>query len=348
MDIKISVIIPMYKVEKYIKECIESVLNQSFKDFELILIDDGSPDNSGKISDNYQQKDHRIRVVHKKNGGVSAARNEGLAICGGQYIYIMDSDDYLASDALYSLYNEAIEKDADVVIADHWTFLEKDAPKEQHFFSKEFTTVDSKTIEEIQKMILHPNYSPYPTCENMGLGIGAPWTKLIKARLIFDNHLKFDSDVKGIFDDGLFALYVFQYANKVAYIRKNIYYYRILPSSLMRGFNPDRIGIQNCIFEKIREFIRINKKNECFYEAYSARVVLYIPYLFSTYFFNINYIGSRKENFKDFKQVLSNEPYKSAVKMVNIHTLRRREKGIVVLMRMYMFKLMWCYFQYKN
>ena len=90
---KISVIVPVYKVEKYVGECINSILAQSFKDFELILVDDGSPDKSGEICDSYAKKDNRIKVFHKKNGGVSSARNFGIDKAVGEWLCFIDSDD---------------------------------------------------------------------------------------------------------------------------------------------------------------------------------------------------------------------------------------------------------------
>ncbi|HJA50079.1 MAG TPA: glycosyltransferase, partial [Candidatus Fusicatenibacter intestinipullorum] len=93
--VKISVIIPVYNVEKYLKRCLDSVINQTYKNLEIILIDDGSTDNSGKICDEYAQKDERIIVIHKENGGVSSARNKGLDICIGDYISFIDSDDWI-------------------------------------------------------------------------------------------------------------------------------------------------------------------------------------------------------------------------------------------------------------
>uniref|UniRef100_UPI003079CB33 glycosyltransferase family 2 protein n=1 Tax=Phascolarctobacterium succinatutens TaxID=626940 RepID=UPI003079CB33 len=90
---RLSVIVPVYKVEKYIHKCVDSILNQTFKDFELILIDDGSPDNCGEICDEYAKKDSRVRVIHKENGGQSSARNRGLDIAKGEIIGFVDSDD---------------------------------------------------------------------------------------------------------------------------------------------------------------------------------------------------------------------------------------------------------------
>ena len=104
---QISVIIPVYNVEKYIRECLDSVITQTFFDIEIILVDDGSSDKSGDILDEYAKNDKRITVIHKANGGVSAARNDGIAASGGEYLYIMDSDDYLEQDALETMYNSS-------------------------------------------------------------------------------------------------------------------------------------------------------------------------------------------------------------------------------------------------
>ncbi|WP_312336631.1 glycosyltransferase family 2 protein [Anaerospora hongkongensis] len=112
----ISIIVPVYKVEKYLHKCINSILTQTFKDFELILVNDGSPDNCGTICDEYSQKDHRVVVIHKKNGGLSDARNAGLDIARGKYIGFVDSDDYIEKDMYELLYTNIIEVDADISI----------------------------------------------------------------------------------------------------------------------------------------------------------------------------------------------------------------------------------------
>ncbi len=112
----VSVIIPVYKVEKYLNRCIDSVINQTYKNIEIILVDDGSPDNCGKICDEYAKKDDRIVVIHKENGGVSQARNVGVEACHGEYVSFVDSDDYVASDYIEYLHKLISESGAEVVI----------------------------------------------------------------------------------------------------------------------------------------------------------------------------------------------------------------------------------------
>ena len=110
----ISVVVPVYKVEIYLDKCIQSVLNQTFRDFELILVDDGSPDRCGEICDQWAEKDHRIRVIHKSNGGLSDARNAGISQAKGEWLSFVDSDDWIAEDMLETLYRLAIDHDAEI------------------------------------------------------------------------------------------------------------------------------------------------------------------------------------------------------------------------------------------
>lgn len=116
---KISVIIPVYNVEAYLRQCIDSVLNQSFKDIEIILIDDGSTDDSGNICDLYCAQDDRIHVIHKKNEGLACARNDGIALASAQYIMFVDSDDWVERDFCIEPYNKAVKNNADIVLFTH-------------------------------------------------------------------------------------------------------------------------------------------------------------------------------------------------------------------------------------
>ena len=123
---KISVIVPVYKVEKYLHECVDSILTQTFPDFELILVDDGSPDNCGKICDEYAEKDSRVRVIHQENQGLSGARNSGMDVARGEYIAFVDSDDRV--DIRYlELLLAAVKDGADVAVCRHKEFTDGDS-----------------------------------------------------------------------------------------------------------------------------------------------------------------------------------------------------------------------------
>lgn len=116
MNYKVSIIVPIYNVQKYIYKCIDSILSQTYKNLEIILVDDGSPDNCGKICDEYASKDNRIIVVHTKNGGLSAARNVGLNKSTGNFIIFVDSDDYLENSAIEDCLNYIKTNNCDILI----------------------------------------------------------------------------------------------------------------------------------------------------------------------------------------------------------------------------------------
>jgi len=345
MSPKISVVVPVYNVEAYIRECVDSIISQTIKELEIILIDDGSSDESGKILDDYEIKDKRIKVIHQKNAGVSAARNTGIDVCMGDYIYVMDSDDYLEKRALEEMYNNAVETGADVIISDHYTFQESAEHVPHHFFPKEFITDDHSVIMKIQNMVLHKGYSPYLSPDNNGLGIGAPWTKLLKRELVIDNQLHFDSYVQGIFDDGLFCLNILQYSKKVSYIKFHAYNYRILQSSLIHRFNPKRIEIDRKIFQRIKEFEERYRKDALFTEAFYGRIVLYTVHLFRVYFFNSKYEGSLWGSYRDLKRLLKSEPYKSAFENANSTKFKEQEERFVTLLvRHHLYFVIWLIF----
>ena len=116
----ISVIVPVYKVEPYIRKCVDSILGQTFSDIQVILVDDGSPDQCGKICDEYAKQDNRVEVIHKENGGLSDARNEGVKYATGKYILFVDSDDYIAEDLVEKTVEVAETQNCDIVLFDYY------------------------------------------------------------------------------------------------------------------------------------------------------------------------------------------------------------------------------------
>ncbi len=148
----ISVIVPVYKVEKYLRRCVDSILSQSFTDFELLLTDDGSPDNCPAICDNYAAKDSRVRVIHKENGGLSSARNAALNICEGKYICFVDSDDYISPDMFEKLLSAAKNNDCEVAICGQFTErdgqISIDEPKVEQLLIFDSDKAIEKLIED--------------------------------------------------------------------------------------------------------------------------------------------------------------------------------------------------------
>ena len=156
----ISIIVPVYNAELYLDRCINSVLNQTYKEFELILIDDGSTDSSLSICYDYASKDSRIVVLSKKNEGAGLARNEGLKIAKGDYIGFVDSDDYISPDMYREMYRKAIENDADIVQCGYLKVDEKDNIIAKSNYQNKIITQDELSFKEYCKRNNIDNYSP--------------------------------------------------------------------------------------------------------------------------------------------------------------------------------------------
>ena len=200
---KISVIVPVYKAEKYLHRCVDSILSQTFKEFELILVDDGSPDKSGKICDEYAIKDTRVRVFHKTNGGVSSARNLALDSATGDLVMFVDSDDWIASDCLELCIKEIHEEELDAL---------------QFGFVMVFDDRKSYRIKNGTCILSGEQYI------QTGSFNVAVWGGVYKRNIIEEYNLRFLPQLK-LAEDQIFILSIFRYVQRIKYLEKNLYYY---------------------------------------------------------------------------------------------------------------------------
>ena len=138
---KVSVIVPIYKVENYLNRCVDSILNQIYKNIEVILVDDGSPDKCGEIADIYQSKDTRVKSVHKENGGLSDARNYGMKYVAGEYVVFVDSDDWIKEEMIETLVELAIELKADIVQSGFYYAYEKYLLYDDRYYSENMSPI---------------------------------------------------------------------------------------------------------------------------------------------------------------------------------------------------------------
>ena len=212
---EVSMIVPVYQVEKYIAQCIESILNQTFKDFELILIDDGSKDQSGSICDLYAAKDDRILVIHTENRGAAAARNVGLEHASGRYITFLDGDDYLDEHMIARMYEEIEHSEYDMVVCDFLNLL----PDEEDNFIVHLQeeTVNGRNVLEHLKN--ERNYGLWTIV----------WNKIYKREVL--ENLRFP-DGK-YFEDEFFSNQLYLFSNQIHVIPDVLCYHRVLASSTM-------------------------------------------------------------------------------------------------------------------
>lgn len=215
MDKKVSIIVPIYNVEKYIDHCIRSLLSQDYQNIELILVDDGSPDSSGAIADKYQLSDNRVVVVHKKNAGVSSARNAGLSIASGDYVMFVDGDDWVEPNYV-SFFVDVLKKDnTRIALNKNNYYLNDKKTRGKHYIKKA-----EKAIEWIYT----------------GDIFVAVWNKIYDLNIIKDNNLFFDESIW--YGEGmLFNIAILQFVDSVSICEENVYHQVFNSQSAMRKFD---------------------------------------------------------------------------------------------------------------
>lgn len=319
--VKVSIVVPCYKVEQYLPELVDSLLAQTLREIEIILVDDGSPDRTGAICDEYAAKDARIRVIHKPNGGVAAARNDGLDAATGEWIVFCDSDDYLETDALEKLVRAGEEAQADVVFGDvNLVFDQRIKPAV--FYKNEFVTGDRQTIDKLIAADFYKYYCFDPAEGGAAFGYGGPWNKLVRRQLLLDNGIRFELRVKGIFDDLIYTAYIFGAANRVAYVHVPVYNYRQLDSSITHTYKDNLLEINQEIFGAWQDFMDRYGSDGRFLKPYYANVLRRLKATLGLYFFNKKNENSFRQQCKQLKALLATEPYATAIRELDSEKLR--------------------------
>ena len=206
----VSIIVPVYNASKTLRRCVDSVLKQEYADFELLLVDDGSRDDSGAICDEYARKDPRVRVIHKANAGVSAARNDALDQARGEYLQFLDSDDWLSPDATRLLVRTAQETQCDLVIAD--------------FYRVSGERVSHKGEIDEEGVMSRETFAAYMMENPADYYYGVLWNKLYRTALIRDNGVLCREELNWS-EDFLFNLEYIRYAHRFCAVDTPVYYY---------------------------------------------------------------------------------------------------------------------------
>ena len=251
----ISVIIPVYKViEKFLRCCIESVLEQSYRNIEVVLVDDGSPDNCGKICDEYAAKDCRVKVIHTGNYGVSSARNTALNECNGNYVTFVDSDDYIDKDYLFHLYDAMQKTGSECVICGC-------------FIVDEYKICNSKDIKKkVVDREQAVNDLLYMKRPFRGIEITAVWASLYTMKSL--DSIRFNQEMS-IGEDFEFKYKVFKNISNITYINMQDYYYMLHENSAMRkGFDRKNITVIGCL-----ENLVYDSRNTSYYQGVVSRSV---------------------------------------------------------------------------
>lgn len=260
----LSVIVPVYNVENFLDTCIKSIISQTYKNLEIILIDDGSTDSSGVLCDSYQKRDNRIIVIHKENGGLSDARNRGLDVASGEYITFVDSDDYIAPDFLMNLINLIISNNADISIAPLCHV------KENNNLVVEFVNRESIKEYDSKSAIVASLYQKDFSCN--------AHSKVYKKEIF--SSIRFP--LGRVTEDLAIAYRLFEVSSKIVSTNKWGYYYRQREKSIMHSFNSKRLDaiewLENMENDPLLKRSDILRAIHCRMINVSIHLALDIPY----------------------------------------------------------------------
>ena len=247
----VSIIVPIYNIEGYIRECIDSILAQTYSDFELILVDDGSPDNCGRICDEYAEKDVRIKVIHKENGGLTSARNAGLSVAKGDWIMHVDGDDWIEPDMIESLIEAAKATEADLVFGDYMKYGPYAGNHKLPTWSNDKKDSMSRYIAYMMTTI---------------------WGSIAKRSLYTEHCLK-SPDGVSYCEDFHLIVRLCHFAKKIVNVHRPFYHYRYRPTSIMSNMSRKTEADEQWVYQDTIRFFKEQGVYEDYRKVMSWRVL---------------------------------------------------------------------------
>lgn len=309
----VSVIVPVYNAEKYIGRCIESLIVQTYKDFELILIDDGSKDKSLRICHDFAQKDGRIKVYAQENRGVSATRNRGIQLAKGEYILFIDSDDYIKPQMIYNMLSKMISNDSDIVICGSIEI---------------YSDHKNEIIPEIEGRVeLEELGQKYPKIFSTSL-INSPTNKLYRRNKICNY---FEEDMS-LGEDLIFNLYYLRNVRKIYFIKDIYYIYEIHQGSLNRKYVKDEIEIAEKLYLETKTFIREMSIGNMAEKDISSIFIKFVLYGISDLYRFSEFSNKGKK--QELKRWIENPNVRTAVEYASMANVQHKIAGFLIKYKM--------------
>ena len=329
--ILVSVVVPVYKIkEEYLRACVGSLLEQSLKEIEIILVDDGSPDRCGEICDKLAETDCRIRVIHQRNKGVSAARNRGMEQARGKYLSFVDADDWIDPDTLAEAYRNGNERQADIVF---WCY------------QKEYANRSVPAVPYPQNGLIYHAGEGIEEFDPLFMGLlGSSWGKLYAADVIkgcrYDERLKNGEDVE-------FNFRVYRGLKKAVYLNRPFYHYRQLGNSAVRNYNPKMMEQYGLTLAAIESDLNENRE-ERFIAAFHTFTGLCYLLLASQLVFVKENPAPFRDKRRQMREITDTEPYRSVIAGNQGIHLSIEKRVALFLARRHSFFGLYCLVQIKK
>ncbi|MDO5397159.1 MAG: glycosyltransferase [bacterium] len=321
----VSIIVPVYNVENYIDKCIESLINQSYSKIEIILINDGSKDKSGEKCDIWSEKDDRIKVIHKSNGGVSSARNEGLREANGTYIMFVDSDDYLEKNMVEKLCREIKSSDSDIVYCGYYMDF-----GDRIYINKLPISNGTYDIEEVFQPLFFGTKNNGNTSMSTSLVLG-----IFRKQIISDNNILFDTYIR-FAEDWLFYAEYIVHCKKISIINEPLYHYVQRSSSVMHEYvKPSELGVKKSIYilNRFNGIMESSDFNRTLYKRNVQR--RYIGFIKNQArgIWNKNNTDTLREKTKFLEESIQKSDIKQMIEKFDMSTMSSMEKLYVNLLK---------------
>jgi len=329
MKPKVSIIVPIYNTEKYIYRCLNSLINQSLQEIEIILVDDESPDSCPRICDDYLKRDNRIKVIHKKNEGLGYARNSGIEIAQGEYIGFVDSDDFIELNMFEKLYLSAKKNNVQVAYCNVKYFKEDKVIRLSNF-------VDSEVIWEgqndIKSLLLDLISAPLNFPRDTVLGASV-WKGIFKKSIFIKHNIKFVSERIFNSEDTIFNIDYIPYTNKISMIPNHLYYYCQNSISLTTTYKPNRFIADKILYqEKCNRFQKKFEFNNQIIERFNKNFISTARIAIIHEVSNIRLIGLRKL-YSNIKTICNDQELKNILRKFPISKLPLKHKIFTLCMK---------------
>lgn len=320
--ISVSIIVPVFNAGEHLRECVDSILSQTLKEIEVILVDDGSTDSSGKICDEYARRDARVKVLHTENGGPSKARNRGIEAALGEFIGFVDADDFVSPLMFASLYNAAVSTGSDMAFCDYIAQKKDGGVPVRSDFSGDKTY----NKKEIETLVL-PYFFGYSSSELKSYKSFFPfadyssyvWLCIYKTSIIRESGIYFPDQNTYFNEDHLFNLNFVYRASKITHLAKYLYFYRDSESSLTKHYFDGFLEAKLNRYAYMRDFIRKNGCDPAFDRRLDNKICVETINIIN-YYVNADKLTMR-EKYGKIKKTLNSEPIKNAYSALELKSV---------------------------
>ena len=335
MKTNLSIIVPIYKIEEeLLRTCIDSLLNQTANNFEIILIDDGSPDSAGEICNQYATIDKRIKVIHQTNQGVSVARNAGISIANSEWITFVDPDDWIEPNLVESILKHSYDPNLDIIFYDYFqefahTQKIKSLNTQNGYLNEKW--INQLKLAPFNNLIMNGKLYEYET--------NVIWNKAYRLSFIKKHKLLFDPRArKG--QDVIFIAELLQYINNIYYIKSPLYHYRYLQNSITNRFNPKVMLYNEIAFEHYERIINKFKLPSEYKDAYYTRILTRLYSSMRLYYFHKGNRHTFKETAKEIDILLKKYPYNVALQQVKINKIPFQQRIFIYFLRKHNYQIL--------